>query len=99
MLCNWQISEGMAASIQKLLVEAGSTQSRPASTLEMVVMLLQIARPGHFQSFRSFVQWRQASAAAICQSLALGAAGVASDTHTSIQFICGRILSASFFWG
>ena len=70
-----QVSQSSAESLQNLLAEAASMQSQPASSLEMVVMLLQLGRPRHFSSFKAFAQWRQSSAAAVCQSLALGAAG------------------------
>lgn len=78
-----QVSQASADSLQVLLEEAASMQSQAASSLEMVVMLLQIARPRHFASFEAFVHWRRSASAAVCQSLALGAAEAAGggDQH------------------
>lgn len=71
-----QVMPSAAASLQALLLEAAQRQSQAASSQEMIVMLLQVGRPWHFSSFEAFAAWRHSSAAAVCQSLSLGAAGL-----------------------
>ena len=70
-----QITQSAAASLENLLGEAARMQNQAASSQEMLVMLLQIARPRHFASFDDFVRWRRSWGSAVAQSLALGAAG------------------------
>lgn len=84
------MSRPAAASLQNLLLEAASLQSSAASSLEMVVMLLRLGRPRHFQDFEAFLVWRQAAATAVCQCLSLGAAGgiLGPCRETMRTFIC-----------
>lgn len=70
-----QINEASRNSLETLLAAASHQQAQGGTSLELIVILLQLGRPHHFDRFEAFGKWRGSMAATLSQSLVLGAAG------------------------